>query len=237
MYVVTLNVVDSTGASSTAGPVQFTVTGQNSGSSSSYGGSSSSSSIDPSLAVMLAKIASPPPIVMMAADGGNVSIQLHAAGSSPGPGFVIDQYVWTVTNQQAGNSVVLSQQVVHQVSAAFVALPVGSYIVSLVVRDTSGRNASIAQVRHSFARSWRVCMLAGSWFEVECWHQVQPGVVVAASTQWERSNVHCVAGGAGHVRTQRQHRTGEAQLARRLKWGAVFSAIQQQTMCEGGSCC
>jgi hypothetical protein len=158
MYVVTLNVVDSTGTSSTTGPVQFTVTGQNSG--SSYGGSSSSS-IDPSLAVMLAKISSPPPIVMMAADGGNVSIQLDAAGSSPGPGFVIDQYVWTVTNQQAGNSVVLSQQVVRQVSAAFVALPVGSYIVSLVVRDTSGRNASIAQVRPSAVSCeiWLPCML------------------------------------------------------------------------------
>jgi hypothetical protein len=145
MYVVTLNVVDSTGTSSTAGPVQFTVTGYNSG-SSSYGGGGSSST-DPSLAVMLAKIASPPPIVMMAADGGNVSIPLDAAGSSPSPGFVVDQCVWTVTNQQAGNSVVLSQQVVRQVSAAFVMLPVGSYIVSLVVRDTSGRNASIAQVR------------------------------------------------------------------------------------------
>jgi hypothetical protein len=146
MYVVTLNVVDSTGTSSTAGPVQFTVTGQNSGDSGISSGSSGSS-IDLSLAVMLAKIASPPPIVMMAKDGGNVSIQLDAAGSSASPGFVIGQYVWTVTNQQAGNSVVLSQQVVRQVSAAFVSLPVGSYIVSLVVRDTSGRNASIAQVR------------------------------------------------------------------------------------------
>ncbi|WIA36853.1 hypothetical protein OEZ86_008104 [Tetradesmus obliquus] len=143
MYVVTLNVVDSTGSSSTAGPLQFTVAGQ--GSSSSGGSQGSGSSIDPSLAIMLAKIASPPPIVMMAAGGGNVSIQLDAAGSSASPGFVIDQYVWTVTNQQAGNSIVLSQQVVRQVSAAFVALPVGSYIVSLVVRDTSGRNASIAQ--------------------------------------------------------------------------------------------
>jgi hypothetical protein len=153
MYVVILNVVDSTGTSSTTGPVQFTVTGQNSG---SYGGGSSS--IDPSLAVMLAKIASPPPIVMMAADGGNVSVQLDAAGSSPGPGFVIDQYVWTVTNQQAGNSVVLSQQVVRQVSAAIVVLPVGSYIVSLVVRDTSGRNASIAQVRPD-VQILRLCLL------------------------------------------------------------------------------
>uniref|UniRef100_A0A383WLE3 PKD domain-containing protein n=1 Tax=Tetradesmus obliquus TaxID=3088 RepID=A0A383WLE3_TETOB len=143
MYVVTLNVVDSTGSSSAAGPLQFTVAGQ--GSSSSGGSQGSGSSIDPSLAVMLAKIASPPPIVMMAAGGGNVSIQLDAAGSSASPGFVIDQYAWTVTNQQAGNSIVLSQQVVRQVSAAFVALPVGSYIVSLVVRDTSGRNASIAQ--------------------------------------------------------------------------------------------
>ncbi|WIA16634.1 hypothetical protein OEZ85_013297 [Tetradesmus obliquus] len=144
MYVVTLNVVDSTGSSSTAGPLQFTVAGQSSGSQGS-GSSSGGSSIDPSLAVMLAKIASPPPIVMMAAGGGNVSIQLDAAGSSASTGFVIDQYVWTVTNQQAGISIVLSQQVVRQVSAAFVALPVGSYIVSLVVRDTSGRNASIAQ--------------------------------------------------------------------------------------------
>lgn len=41
----------------------------------------------------------------------------------------------------------LAQQTLAQPVGAFVSLPVGSYVVSLVVRDSGGRNASITQVR------------------------------------------------------------------------------------------
>jgi hypothetical protein len=42
--------------------------------------------------------------------------------------------------------VVLYQQAVRQAVGGFVALPVGSYIVSLIVQDNAGRNASTTQV-------------------------------------------------------------------------------------------
>lgn len=135
-YIATLNVVDNTGASATAGPIRFIV-----------GGTvpKGPSGIGPN-AVMRAAINSPPPIVLSAPDGGNKSIALDATGSTPSPGHLIERYVWTVTTQQAGNMQILFRQTVTQPNAAFVSLPVGSYIVSLVILDTSGRNASITQV-------------------------------------------------------------------------------------------
>eukprot|EP00775_Hariotina_reticulata_P011235 gene11235-11384_t len=135
-YAVTLNVVDNTGGSDTDGPVQFAVRGP---------GLSGPGGIGPSSAVMMARITSPPVIVVTRAGGGNQSIPLDASGSSAGPGRQLQLYVWTVTNQQAGNMVVLYQQAVRQAVGGFVALPVGSYIVSLIVQDNAGRNASITQ--------------------------------------------------------------------------------------------
>ncbi|KAF6263504.1 hypothetical protein COO60DRAFT_1635124 [Scenedesmus sp. NREL 46B-D3] len=128
LYVVTLNVVDNTGASSTQGPLQFRVTGA--------GQASNAVGLGPN-AVMAAVIASPPPIVIAGNElqGGNRSINLDASGSTPSPGHLIDRYIWTVTTAQPGNI-----QVLYNAT-----LPIGSYIVSLVVVDTSGRNSSITQ--------------------------------------------------------------------------------------------
>jgi hypothetical protein len=139
LYVVTLNVVDNTGASSTQGPLQFRVTGP--------GQSSNTPGIGPN-AIMVAKIASPPPIVIAGPEvqGGNKSINLDASGSTPSPGHLIDRYIWTVTTAQPGNMQIVYNATVRQANAAFVELPVGSYIVSLVMIDTSGRNSSITQV-------------------------------------------------------------------------------------------
>jgi hypothetical protein len=83
----------------------------------------------------------------MGPDGQNVSVNLDATGSSPSPGQQITSYAWTVTAQLGGVPLVFFQEVVQQPQAAFVSLPVGSYIVNLIVRDTAGRNASITQVR------------------------------------------------------------------------------------------
>lgn len=140
LYVATLNVVDNTGASAVYGPVQFRVTG--SGPTGNAGGG-----LGPN-AVMVAVIKSPPQIVIAEKDlqGGNKSINLDASGSTPSPGHLIDKYVWTVMTQQLGNMQLISNQTVKQANAAFVSLPVGSYIVSLVMFDTSGRNSSITQV-------------------------------------------------------------------------------------------
>jgi hypothetical protein len=141
LYVATLNVVDNTGASSTQGPLQFRVTGP--------GQASTNPSIGPN-AIMVAKIQSPPPIVIAGQEvqGGNKSINLDASGSTPSPGHLIDRYIWTVTTSQPGNMQVLYNATVRQANAAFVELPVGSYIVSLVMVDTSGRNSSITQVSY-----------------------------------------------------------------------------------------
>lgn len=97
-------------------------------------------------AVMAARIASPPPIVSMGPDGMNVSVNLDATGSSASPNQQLTTYAWTVTAQLGGVPLVFYQEVVQQANAAFVQLPVGSYIVNLIVRDTAGRNASITQV-------------------------------------------------------------------------------------------
>jgi hypothetical protein len=139
LYVATLNVVDNTGFSSTQGPLQFRVTGP--------GQASTNPGIGPN-AIMVAKIQSPPPIVIAGQElqGGNKSINLDASGSTPSPGHLIDRYIWTVTTSQPGNMQVLYNATVRQANAAFVELPVGSYIVSLVMVDTSGRNSSITQV-------------------------------------------------------------------------------------------
>jgi hypothetical protein len=94
---------------------------------------------------------------------------------------------------------VLSQQVVREVSAAFVALPVGSYIVSLVVRDTSGRNASIAQVRPSLLEAglcdsmMLVCALLCVLLKMSCRCKHSSSCrggrrLAAASTQWDCSD-------------------------------------------------
>eukprot|EP00878_Enallax_costatus_P034879 GHUV01038813.1.p1 GENE.GHUV01038813.1~~GHUV01038813.1.p1 ORF type:complete len:314 (+),score=52.43 GHUV01038813.1:280-1221(+) len=137
-YVVTLNVVDNTGANSQQGPVRFMVVG-----AGQIGGPAG---IGPN-PVMMAVIKSPPQIVLSGRDGGNVSIPLDATGSLPAPGFLVDRYSWTVSTQQAGNQVLLSQQTVKQANAATVSLPVGSYIVTLVVVDTGGRNSTLTKVR------------------------------------------------------------------------------------------
>ncbi|KAF8065479.1 hypothetical protein HT031_003080 [Scenedesmus sp. PABB004] len=134
-YVASVNVVDNTGASATQGPVRFVVGGA---------GQSGGDGIGPN-AVMVAVIKSPAPIVLAAPDGGNKSIPLDATGSTPSPGHLIKRYVWTVTTQQAGGQVVLLNQTAAAPNVAFVSLPVGSYIVSLTIEDTSGRNASIVQ--------------------------------------------------------------------------------------------
>lgn len=97
-------------------------------------------------ALMAARITSPPPIVGMGPDGQNVSINLDATGSTPSPGQQLTTYAWTVTAQLGGVPLVFFQEVVKQPNAAFVMLPVGSYIVNLIVKDTAGRNASITQV-------------------------------------------------------------------------------------------
>jgi hypothetical protein len=137
-YVATLNAVDNTGFSSTAGPQAFTVQGPGPRGPNPLGSMST--------AVMAARIASPPPIVSMGTDGQNVSINLDGTGSMPSPGQQLQSYAWTVTAQLGGVPVVFFQEVVQQATAAFVSLPVGSYIVNLIVRDTAGRNASITQV-------------------------------------------------------------------------------------------
>lgn len=138
-YSATLNAVDNTGFSSTAGPTQFIVTGAGPRGPNPIGSMST--------AVMAARIISPPPIVSMGPDGQNVSINLDATGSMPSPGQQLTTYAWTVTAQLGGVPLVYFQEVVQQPQAAFVSLPVGSYIVNLIVRDTAGRNASITQVR------------------------------------------------------------------------------------------
>jgi hypothetical protein len=97
-------------------------------------------------AIMAARIVSPPPIVSMGADGQNVSINLDATGSTASPGQQLTSYAWTVTAQLGGVPLVFFQEAVQQPNAAFVSLPVGSYIVNLIVKDTAGRNASITQV-------------------------------------------------------------------------------------------
>lgn len=97
-------------------------------------------------AVMAARIASPPPIVSMGPDGQNTTINLDATGSTPSPGQQLTTYAWTVTAQLGGVPLVFYQEVVQQANAAFVQLPVGSYIINLIVKDTAGRNASITQV-------------------------------------------------------------------------------------------
>lgn len=136
-YVVTLNVVDNTGANSQQGPVRFMVTG-----AGQLGGPAG---IGPQ-PVMMAVIKSPPQVVLSGKDGGNVSVPLDATGSLPAPGFLVDRYIWTVQTQQAGNQVLLSQQTVTQANAATVSLPVGSYIVTLTVVDTGGRNSTLTKV-------------------------------------------------------------------------------------------
>jgi hypothetical protein len=79
-------------------------------------------------------------------DGGNISIPLDATGSTAPPGRQLVSYVWTVTNQQAGDMTIIKQQTVTQPVGASVSLPTGSYIVSLIVVDNTGRNASVVQV-------------------------------------------------------------------------------------------
>lgn len=90
-YAATLNVVDNTGASGTAGPVAFTVSGP---------GPAAGPGNAPSGALMAAKIASPLLIVASAPDGGNASIALDASGSTPSPGRELTTFAWTVANQQ-----------------------------------------------------------------------------------------------------------------------------------------
>lgn len=138
-YSATLNAVDNTGFSSTAGPTAFIVTGSGPRGPNPIGSMST--------AVMAARIINPPPIVSMGPDGQNVSVNLDATGSTASPGQQITSYAWTVTAQLGGVPLVYFQEVVQQPQAAFVSLPVGSYIVNLIVRDTAGRNASITQVR------------------------------------------------------------------------------------------
>lgn len=138
IYVATLNVVDDSGTSATAGPNQFNVTGDSQAGTGPAG-------IGP-YAVMAAVIKSPTPVVPQAANGINQSVPLDATGSTASPGHLIRRYIWTVTTEQAGNRAVLFNQTLREPTGASVLLPVGSYIVSLVVIDTSGRNSSIIQV-------------------------------------------------------------------------------------------
>lgn len=137
-YTATLNAVDNTGFSTTAGPTQFVVTGNGPKGPTPLGSMST--------AVMAARISSPPPIVSQGQDGQNVSINLDATGSTPSPGQQLTTYAWTVTAQLGGVPLVYFQEVVNQANAAFVSLPSGSYIVNLIVKDTAGRNSSITQV-------------------------------------------------------------------------------------------
>jgi hypothetical protein len=139
-YSATLNAVDNTGFSSTTGPTNFAVTGAGPRGPNPIGSLAT--------AVMVARIASPPPIVSMGPDGQNVSINLDATGSTPSPGQQLTSYAWTVTAQLGGVPLVFFQEVVQQANSAFVSLPVGSYIVNLITKDTAGRNASITQVRY-----------------------------------------------------------------------------------------
>eukprot|EP00882_Tetradesmus_deserticola_P005769 GHRQ01006074.1.p1 GENE.GHRQ01006074.1~~GHRQ01006074.1.p1 ORF type:complete len:256 (+),score=31.74 GHRQ01006074.1:72-770(+) len=95
----------------------------------------------------MAMIASPPQTVIAGSElqGGNKSISLDASGSTPSPGHLIERYIWTVTTAQPGNMEVVYNATVRQANAAFVELPVGSYIVLLRVVDTSDRSSSITQ--------------------------------------------------------------------------------------------
>lgn len=150
-YSATLNAVDNTGFSSTVAPVSFIVTGTGPRGPNPIGSMAT--------AIMAARIVSPPPIVSMGIDGQNVSINLDATGSTASPGQQLTSYAWTVTAQLGGVPLVFFQEAVQQPNAAFVSLPVGSYIVNLIIKDTAGRNASITQVgtlcRHRHASNLR----------------------------------------------------------------------------------
>jgi hypothetical protein len=68
------------------------------------------------------------------------------AARTPAAAATLASYAWTVTAQQGRVPLVYHQEVLHQPSVANVSLPVGSYTVHLIVKETAGYYASSTQV-------------------------------------------------------------------------------------------
>lgn len=84
-----------------------------------------------------------PPSFVVAAPTGNTTVALDATGSTAAPGRSIASYNWYVTTQTTPRLPIANYT--GSTATQSVRVPTGSYIVTLVVLDTSGLNATMTK--------------------------------------------------------------------------------------------